>query len=506
MLFHESIFIFAFLPLVVPLYLLFKIKLDTKISIIFLGIASIIFYGYWDIKYVPLLIISIIFNYFIGQKLIKELNKNTLILSVAIFINLFLLILFKYSSMIINNINTIFNFNFNLNYPDLPLGISFFTFLQIAYIVDCSKAKVKKTSFSSYFLFVSFFPHLIAGPLVHHKDLIPQFSGKSKKIVENISVGLIIFGIGLFKKLVLSEYVSGSSDNMFNSVENGIMPTFVEAWIGVISFTLLIYFDFSAYSDMAIGLSKMLGIRLPENFNSPYKSVNIIEFWKRWHITLSNFLKNYLYIPLGGNRFGELKKYRNILIVMILAGLWHGANWTFVLWGTIHGCFLLINHYWQKKKFFNINYYISFCLTFISIMIAWVPFRSLSITSAINVYKGMLGQFGFVLPEHYIKILPHSFTEILLKLGIQFSHVNGYGGKNQIIVLIMLLFFVFKLPNTQEIFQKYRPILGQNKNEYSTFLKWEPTLKSSIIIGIIFSYLLLLVIQGKSGEFIYFQF
>ncbi len=506
MLFHEAIFIFLFLPIVLPAYFLCRLYLEKNSSILLLSVSSIIFYGYWDVKYVPLLFLSIIFNYFIGQNLIKRLDKNNIILFFGVFTNLSLLIFYKYSSMIIDNYNIFFGFNFTLNYPDLPLGISFFTFLQIAYIVDCSKGKVTKTSFSSYFLFVSFFPHLIAGPLVHHKDLIPQFSLKYKKIAENISVGLIIFGIGLFKKLVLSEYVSVASDNMFNGVDNGIMPSFVDAWIGVLSFTLLIYFDFSAYSDMAIGLSKMLGIRLPENFNSPYKSKNIIEFWRRWHITLSQFLKNYLYIPLGGNRHGDLKKYLNILIVMTLAGLWHGAGWTFVLWGSIHGFLLLINHYWQKKNIFTINHFISFWLTFISIMIAWVPFRSSSIESTINVYKGMFGQFGFILPEHYNQIFPHSFTEILLKLGVEFAYLNGFGGKNQIIILILLLLFVMKLPNTQEIFQKYKPTLNTNTKNHPTLLRWEPNLQNAIILGMIFSYLLILVIQGKSGEFIYFQF
>ena len=286
MLFHESIFIFLFLPLLVTIYLLCKKFNFIRLSIFLLSIFSIFFYGYWEIKYIPLLITSIVFNFLVGNYLIQNRKKSNLTLYVAILINLSLLIFYKYSPMIIYNFNFLLTEQISIDYPDLPLGISFFTFLQIAYIVDCSKGKVSNASFSSYFLFVSFFPHLIAGPLVHHKDLIPQFSMKLSNTFENLSVGTIIFGIGLFKKLILSEQVSGWSDDMFNGVENGIMPSMIYAWIGVLSFTLLIYFDFSAYSDMAIGLSKMVGIRLPENFNSPYKSTNIIDFWRRWHITL----------------------------------------------------------------------------------------------------------------------------------------------------------------------------------------------------------------------------
>ncbi len=505
MLFHESIFVFVFLPIVVPIYLLCKLYVDNYMPIIILGIFSIIFYGYWDAKYVPLLVGSILFNFFVGQNFLKKKYKTNFVLFIAVSINLLLLMFYKYSAMIVDNFNLISNNNLSFTYPDLPLGISFFTFLQIAYIVDCSKGKVLNSSFSSYFLFVSYFPHLIAGPLVHHRDLIPQFSNKLKNVAENVSIGIIIFGIGLFKKLILSEYVSGWSDNMFNGVENGVMPSFIDAWLGVLSFTLLIYFDFSAYSDMAIGLSKMIGIKLPENFNSPYKSTNIIEFWRRWHITLSQFLKNYLYIPLGGNRKGTVTKYQNILIVMIIAGLWHGANWTFVLWGSIHGCLLLINHYWQEKKIFQINKYVSIFLTFMSLMIAWVPFRSSSFESAISVYKGMLGYFGFIVPEHYYNFFPNTLSQYLLDIGVKFGSLNGFGGKNQIIILLILLIFVMKCPNTQEIFNKYKPTLNSNIPKLHKF-NWRPNFIGAIMIGISCSYLMLLVIQGKSGEFIYFQF
>ena len=506
MLFHESIFIFLFLPIVVLIYLLLKKINLIKSSIIFLSLLSVFFYGYWEIKYIPLLITSIIFNFFVGSYLAQNLKKSSFFLCVAIIINLSILIFYKYSPMIIDNYNFLLIEKISMDYPELPLGISFFTFLQIAYIVDCSKGKVTNATFPSYFLFVSFFPHLIAGPLVHHKDLIPQFTKKLSNTLENLSVGTIIFGFGLFKKLVLSEQVSGWSDDMFNSVENGIMPSLIYAWVGVLSFTLLIYFDFSAYSDMAIGLSKMIGIRLPENFNSPYKSTNIIDFWRRWHITLSYFLRNYLYFPLGGNRKGFYRKYQNILTVMIIAGLWHGADWTFVLWGGIHGFLLLINHFWQEIKFFKINKTISLWLTFLSVLLAWVPFRSGSIETTLNIYKGMFGGFGLTFPAHYQGFLNENLNRILLDIGVQFSSIHGFGGRMQIFILLLLLLFVMKFPNTQQIFADYKPTLSASADKISSLFKWKPRFFETVFFGLIGTYLLLLVIQGKSGEFIYFQF
>ena len=506
MLFHETIFIFLFLPIIVPIYLLFKKIGFIKLSVILLSASSILFYGYWEIKYVPLLIISITFNFLVGNYLIQNKKKTNLILCLAILINLLILAFYKYSPMIIDNYNLLLTNRISVEYPELPLGISFFTFLQIAYIVDCSKGKVYNTSFSSYFLFVSFFPHLIAGPLVHHKDLIPQFTNKLNKVMEDLSVGTVIFGIGLFKKLILSEQVGGWSDDMFNSVASGIMPSMIYAWIGVLSFTLLIYFDFSAYSDMAIGLSKMIGIKLPENFNSPYKSTNIIDFWRRWHITLSSFLKNYLYFPLGGNRKGFYRKYQNILIVMILAGLWHGADWTFVLWGAMHGVLLLINHFWQEIKLFKINKILSLWLTFFSVILAWVPFRANSVESTLNIYKGMFGGFGIVLPQHYQNLFSENLNYILLEIGVKFSSVHGFGGKTQILILMFLLLFVMKFPNTQQIFDNYNPTLSSSAEKINNLFKWKPRFLNTILLGFIGTYLLLLVIQGQSGEFIYFKF
>jgi len=506
MLFHETIFIFLFLPIVVPIYLLLKKYDFIQSSIILLSLASIFFYSYWEIKYVPLLIISIIYNFVIGNHLIQNKQKSNLILYIGILTNLLLLVFYKYSPMIISNYNFISEKNISFEYPELPLGISFFTFLQIAYIVDCSKGKVCDTSFSSYFLFVSFFPHLIAGPLVHHKDLIPQFTNKLNKVVENLSVGTLIFGIGLFKKLILSEQVADWSDEMFGSVENGIMPSMIFAWIGAVSFALLIYFDFSAYSDMAIGLSKMIGIKLPENFNSPYKSTNIIDFWKRWHITLSSFLKKYLYFPLGGNRKGIYRKYQNILIVMILAGLWHGADWTFVLWGGMHGFLILINHYWREIKLFEMNKFFSLWITFLTVTLAWVPFRASSIEGTLNIYKGMFGGFGLVIPQHYQNFFSEKFNNLLIDFGVQFSAVHGFGGKTQILTLLFLLFFVMKFPNTQQIFQSFEPTLNSRSEKIHSIFLWKPSFLNTMILGFTGTYLLLLVIQGKSGEFIYFQF
>ena len=464
MLFHETIFIFLFLPIIVPIYLLFKKIGFIKLSVILLSASSILFYGYWEIKYVPLLIISITFNFLVGNYLIQNKKKTNLILCLAILINLLILAFYKYSPMIIDNYNLLLTNRISVEYPELPLGISFFTFLQIAYIVDCSKGKVYNTSFSSYFLFVSFFPHLIAGPLVHHKDLIPQFTNKLNKVMEDLSVGTVIFGIGLFKKLILSEQVGGWSDDMFFSVASGIMPSMIYAWIGVLSFTLLIYFDFSAYSDMAIGLSKMIGIKLPENFNSPYKSTNIIDFWRRWHITLSSFLKNYLYFPLGGNRKGFYRKYQNILIVMILAGLWHGADWTFVLWGIYHGALLIIFHLFKVSNVFKIqSNRTSNFITFIFVIFGWVLFRSESTDKAFHLIVSMIGLNGFGI-------------EFLLSFKLLI---------NFLMLIFLSIFLSHFYIDTWDI-------------------EWKPSKKLIVITSTIIIICILMINRGS--EFLYYQF
>ena len=432
MLFQEESFLLIFLPIFLFVFFVLK-KMKRKNLVIWITAASIVFYSIYNLGNVPIILFSIICNFIFGLLIKNNSSSGSLFLKLGILFNIIYLAFFKYLDFIIKNINSISSTEYNSLNIELPLAISFFTFQQIAYLVDLKKGLIKVTSLKKYLAFVLFFPQLIAGPIVRFQQIIDQLNEEylSKIRINYFQNGFCLFSLGLFKKHFIADGICPITDSLFVITDLGKIPSFAESWIGMTAFGLQIYFDFSAYSDMAIGLSKMIGIRLPVNFNSPYKSTNIIEFWRRWHITLSQFLKDYLYIPLGGNRNGIFKKYQNILIVMVLAGLWHGANWTFVLWGFIHGFLLLINHYWNEKKIFKLNKFISHWLTFLFVMIAWVPFRSSSIEATINVYKGMFGNFGFILPEHYYALFPHTFSQYLIDIGIKFSALNGFGGKNQ---------------------------------------------------------------------------
>lgn len=450
-----------------------------RLATAFLVFASLAFYSYWDIRYLPILLISILFNYIIGSRLEKTRSKSLLILGVGT--DLFLLGYFKYANFFLDSLDALFHTSWFMPEITLPLGISFFTFTQIAYLVDVYRGETEKYSLLTYSLFVTFFPHLIAGPILYHKDIIPQFSRLRNFIFshKNMALGLTMFSMGLFKKVIIADKLAPWVNIVFNHADK---VTFIEAWAGALSYTLQLYFDFSGYSEMAIGLGLMLNIRLPINFNSPYKAKSIIEFWRRWHITLSEFLKSYLYIPLGGNRFGNLKKMRNILITMILGGLWHGAGWTYIIWGALHGVYLVINHSWRKLSV-EIPKLFSWLLTFISVVIAWVYFRAMTIHDATNILKTMFGLKGIVLPYSYAIKFP-----VLEKLNVPFRDLSYIPeGIKELGIIAFLIFWVFFLPNTNQIIKKYKPT-------------WYWAI--AIVIVIITS----LICLNQVSEFLYFQF
>ncbi|RCK23012.1 hypothetical protein TH6_08180 [Thalassospira profundimaris] len=508
MLFHELAFLYLFMPVTMSIAIWAGRKDSKTFFIYFLCVASLVFYGWWNPDFVPLLVASIVFNYFLGNYLVqcKNVRRRKVALFFGVSANLLVLISFKYLGFIAGVVGEAFSVELDAPSLELPLGVSFFTFLQIAYIVDAAKGETSKDEFAPYFLFVTFFPHLIAGPLVHHRSLIRQFSDKMTNVSENLAVGFTIFVIGLFKKLVLADFVVYWSDSVFNGAVNGIAPSMIDSWVGAISFTLLIYFDFSSYSDMAIGLSKMLGIRLPENFNSPYKATSIIDFWRRWHITLSSFLRDYLYIPLGGNRKGPSRRYLNLTIVMLLAGLWHGASWQFVLWGGLHGGYLLVNHLWRALKLFEFPKVLGFLITFLAVVFAWVPFRAQTWDASVLVFKGMIGLNGVVLPVHYKGLLPSAFGDTLASIGVKFGSLSVYGGGMQLLQLSLLLLFVWLLPNTQQIMGRYDVVLDKRAEPVALWMCWRPSVATGCVIAVLSAYLWMLGMQGKAGEFIYFQF
>jgi len=326
-----------------------------------------------------------IFNFFIGKKL--NYSRNKLVLIFGIVANIVVLFYFKYVDFFLSNINLLTGSSWTLLHIILPIGISFFTFQQIAFLIDNYEGKVSNFPFADYCLFVTYFPQLIAGPIVHHSEMMPQFANNSSRFLnyQNIATGLFIFNMGLAKKIVIADTFSIIVNRGYSN--SGLLST-MEAWFTSLCYSVQLYFDFSGYSDMAVGLALLFNIKLPINFNSPYKSKNIQEFWRRWHITLSRFLRDYLYIPLGGSKGGTLKTYRNLFITFLIGGIWHGAGWTFIVWGVLHGLALIINRVFDRTKI-NIHDGLSILLTFLFINITWVFFRANSWQIAINILHGM---------------------------------------------------------------------------------------------------------------------
>lgn len=523
MLFNTHIFLFLFLPL--TLWGFFRLGcVSTGWAAGWLAVASLVFYGWWNPAYVLLLLVSIVFNYTLGMWIVhlrasgRRGKAAKYLLIGAIVSDLVLLGYYKYSNFFIANISGLFGQSVGISDIVLPLGISFYTFTQIAFLVDVYHGKAREYNFVHYVLFVTYFPHLIAGPILHHKEMMPQFEQPSTYRLnrEDVAVGLTIFAIGLFKKVVLADGVSVYVGPVFDAAAQGKSLTFLEAWGGALAYTLQLYFDFSGYSDMAIGLSRLFGIKLPLNFDSPYKAVNIIEFWRRWHMTLSRFLRDYLYIALGGNRHGVVRRYMNLILTMLLGGLWHGAAWTFVVWGGIHGVYLIWNHAWNAVK---VRYQIrtpkrvwfwqscSIGLTFFAVVIGWVFFRAQNVDSAVAVLSGMAGANGVVLPKGWYGYFDSGMTNLILSTGIQFGDSGQFRGALQIAWITGLLAIVWFMPNTQQIMAHYSPALGRidtYRGVLAGWIQWRPSWIWALATAVISGWSIL--DMTKVSEFLYFQF
>lgn len=393
MIFSSTVFIMLYLPIVFSVYFLLNKQRKIFAGKLWLVAASLFFYGYWSVLYLPLLLVSICFNFFVGAVIsphsklpLASYRRTIFILSIAA--NIALLVYFKYINFFIDNINIAFNSTFDLQNLILPLGISFYTFTQIAFLVDSFNGKAREYDLVNYTLFVTFFPHLIAGPILHHKEMMDQFQSRWTLFLRyrNIFMGLFIFSIGFFKKVIIADTFSVFANAGF---ADGVIHDFYSSWATSLSYTFQLYFDFSGYCDMAIGIALLFNIWLPINFNSPYKSLDIQDFWRRWHMTLSRFLRDYLYIPLGGNRCSPLRMYFNLMLTFIIGGLWHGASWMFVIWGALHGGALVLNRLWVSLGF-RMNAMLSWLVTFIFVNITWVFFRANSMDSAGKILLGMV--------------------------------------------------------------------------------------------------------------------
>ncbi len=486
MLFNSYEFIFLFLPVCLIVYFILNKIASGSWAKSWLVLSSLFFYSWWNIAYLPLILASIAVNYAVGTALVKTPTRIRLspkaVLTIGIAFNLLLLGYFKYTDFLLANLNLAFSSHLPLLHIVLPLGISFFTFTQIAYLVDAYRSEAKEYDLVNYALFVTFFPHLLAGPILHHKEMMPQFeSGENKTLnYKNLALGVFLFFIGLFKKVIIADTLAKAAIYGFDTA-----PTLslIEAWVTSLSYTLQLYFDFSGYTDMAIGAALMFNIQLPINFNSPYKALSIQDFWRRWHMTLSRFLREYIYIPLGGNRTGELNIYRNLMITFLLGGLWHGAGWTFVFWGFLHGLALVIQRLWQKLNL-RMNSWLAWFITFNFVNIAWVFFRAKTWGAAIKVLIGMFGLSGIILPASLSNRL-----EFLSGYGVDFASLAArFQDINQATVLLILFFLmaVF-MRNSMEMIDRFQP-------------SW----KTAVFISILATYAILNL--NKVSEFIYFNF
>jgi len=486
LLFNSYEFIFLFLPVCLIGYFWLNRFSSGTWAKSWLVLASLFFYSYWNPVYLPLILASIAVNYAVGSALVKTPERFPLgprtILIIGITFNLLLLGYFKYTDFLLTNINLASSAHIPLLHIVLPLGISFFTFTQIAYLVDAYRSEAKEYQFVNYALFVTFFPHLLAGPILHHKEMMPQFESEENKSLnyKNLALGIFLFAIGLFKKVVIADTLARAAAYGFDTAAS---LSLVEAWVTSLSYTLQLYFDFSGYTDMAIGAAYMFNIQLPINFNSPYKAVNIQDFWRRWHMTLSRFLREYIYFPLGGNRRGEINIYRNIMITFLLGGLWHGAGWTFVFWGFLHGAGLVVQRLWTKLNL-RMSRLIAWFITFNFVNIAWIFFRAKTWGAAIKVLKGMIGLSGVVLPSSLANRLG-----FLTAYGVDFASLSvRFQNIDQALLLVVL--FVLMVVFT--------------KNSMEMKAQFQPDWKTAIFISILATYAILNL--NKVSEFIYFNF
>lgn len=498
MLFNSWSFMFAFMPLVLAAYWLMRACRWHRGSVLFLAVASYVFYLLGEPHYPLLLIVSIAMNFGFGRVLAgaPDGSGRKRLFVLAIGANLLALGIFKYCNFFTQNLPG--SWGVEVTSIALPVGISFFTFTQIAFLVDVYHRKAKDFDPVRYALFVTFFPHLIAGPILHHGEMMPQFAkDQSDGLRTHLWAGLAMFTIGLAKKVLIADTVAPAATGVFDGAAAGTPMHFTLAWSGALAYTAQIYFDFSGYSDMALGLSRMFGIRLPINFNSPYQATSIVDFWRRWHITLSRFLRDYLYVALGGNRKGPVRRYLNLLATMVLGGIWHGAGWTFLLWGLLHGLYLIVNHGWvalrERLGLPALPWLLGWALTFVAVVFAWVPFRAADFTSTMVIWKAMLSP------------------------SVSFDAIWGdLVGKKILLALALALLVALLAPNSQQILYRYD--IGLDSPGYRASSEWRPATDGVssgpmqwrvsgvgvLLIGIAFG-LSLRFLSGYS-EFIYFRF
>lgn len=512
MLFNSYPFLLMFLPVALAGFFALACW-RVRAAAIWLVAASLFFYGWWDVRFLGLLVPSIAVNYCAGRCLGRlagdgRHRQERWLLAAVIAANLLLLGYFKYSNFFLSSVNAVFAGHLVLLQVVLPLGISFFTFTQIAFLVDAGRGEVRQFDFVHYSLFVTWFPHLIAGPILHHGEMMPQFRAGSTYVPSagNFAVGFSYLAIGLAKKCLIADQFAPDVAAVFQAAHQGAAIGALAAWQGALGYTLQLYFDFSGYCDMAIGLSRLFGIRLPFNFDSPYQAVSVIDFWRRWHMTLSRFLRDYLYIPLGGNRRGPARRYINLMITMLLGGLWHGANWTFVVWGGLHGLYLIVNHGWRGLRPDRalagvppaVRATLSAAITFFAVAAAWVVFRAPDLATAGHLLAAMAGVNGFDPPGG------PAMPSLLAGWSDIFGLAPGRVHRLELARYAAALAVVFALPNTQHIIEGARAGAGAAGAWPWARIAWRSNFAWGAALGLLGA--VALATFTRVSEFLYFQF
>lgn len=511
MLFNSNEFLFVFLPITLLAFHAMRGLGVKEFAYLTLLVASIFFYAYWSLAYCLLFIVSIVANFIAARAVLRTGSRS--LTAAAIVANLLLLGYFKYTNFLIGVIDQATGTDFPRLDIVLPIGISFYTFIQIAFLVDVYAGKVSEPFFVRYGLFVSFFPHMLAGPVVHHSEMMPQFARAlpRRRLQRMLAVGTCLLIIGLVKKVLIADRVAQLASPVFARTGTGQVVDFFDAWVGVLAYSFQIYFDFSGYSDMAIGLALMFGIRFPANFNSPYRSRSIIAFWRRWHMTLSRLLRDYVYIPLGGNRKGSARRYLNLFATMLIGGIWHGAGWTFLLWGGLHGLFLAVNHLWNESLGRRLNLGAAAgIITFLLVVLAWVPFRATDLAATLSLYGSLFGANGLSAPLE-IGRLAQNIGIDLQAWGIRLVSDNQRAEFYiNLLVLALAAGLAWFAPNSMRLLRRYDPVLNSRAvlrdGPSGSRILWRPGIWSGLAAGAALFLVVRALNSAAPSEFLYFQF
>jgi alginate O-acetyltransferase complex protein AlgI len=489
MLFTSPVFLFGFLPVVLCGFLLLKRSAGNDACAAWLVAASFVFYAWWSPSFLLVLLASTGVNFFLAQRIERASGALRRAIFVAgLTANIALLGYFKYADFLISTFNAAAQAHVELLHIVLPLGISFFTFQKIAYLTDIYAGKAATGRLRDFVLFVFFFPQLIAGPIVHHAEVMPQFArfGDERRRAgdaawEPIAIGAALFLMGLIKKVVVADQIAPYASTAFAAAHEETVGALL-GWQAAACYSVQLYFDFSGYSDMAIGLARLFGVRLPANFASPYSASSISEFWRRWHMTLSRFLRDYVYFPLGGSRRGSGRRGLNLMLTMLLGGLWHGAGYTFILWGGVHGLYLLVAHAWASWGRLRLPAPIGWALTLVAVIAAWVPFRAASLADAANILSGMAGLNGL------------------------YAGPASVAAPGALAAAAAILIACTILPDSHQIMRRYEPVLGAAPEPawnpvsiaFSPSIGWAAFLALGAVAVELFSW--------ETSEFLYFQF